>query len=131
MQMSCLVTGLSLLFATPLAADPPAACRGPACSGGYTLHSVAAAKSYGLLLAAPDEGCRRVRYRVETQAAQFVGHTPPLGPGEVAVVRLGSGYASGQHRLRIAAEGCRLAPALARRVTLRKPGPDHGWRASS
>jgi hypothetical protein len=131
MQPIAFLAGLILLFASPVSADPPG-CQGwRPCAHVFTLHSVAEGKTYALLVAAPITGCRRVRYRVETAGARFVGHTPPLAAGEVAVVRLGLGFAPGAHLLRIAAEGCALPPALTRRVTLRKPSPDHGWRAAS
>ncbi len=45
--------------------------------------------SYGLLIAAPDSGCRHVRFRVS--GARLLGQTPPLGPGELAVRAPGHG----------------------------------------
>jgi hypothetical protein len=131
MRTLAFVAGFVLLFSSMLRADPPGCPSGRSCAGLFTLLSVDEAKSYALLVVAPKTGCRRVRYRVETAAARFVGHTPPLAAGDAAVVRLGLGYATGTHLLRIAAEGCFLPPALVRRVTLRKPSPDHGWRAAS
>ncbi|NJS38872.1 MAG: hypothetical protein HC783_07465 [Rhodobacteraceae bacterium] len=73
------------------------------------------ATSYGILLAAPAKGCLRVRFRVETAAQGFLGHTPALRPGEVAVVRIGQGFTEGETMLRIVAEGCATLPALVRR----------------
>ena len=67
--------------------------------------------------------------RVEDAAAVFLGHTQPLAPGELGVVRMGEGFAAGEHELTIAAEGCYTRPAATRRVTLAKLSPDHGWRA--
>ncbi len=130
MLKSAFAAGLALLFATPALADP-VACRSSICPSLFALASVSDGKSYGILLAAPKTGCRRVRYRVETLSREFLGHTPPLAPGAVAVVRMGMGFSEGVHPLRITAEGCSVAPALTRRVTLRKASPDHGWRASA
>jgi hypothetical protein len=103
-------------------------CRNRQCAAEYRLSSDSDLRSYGILIAAPDSGCDRVRFRVETDAARYLGHTPPLGPGELAVVRLGRGFSQGVHRLSIAAEGCESAPAATRRVILAKSSPDHGWR---
>lgn len=100
-----------------------------ACPTTVSLSSLSEQQSYGLLLAAPETGCRRVRFRVE-EAGVLLGQTPPLGPGELAVVRLGRGFPKGQVRLRIAAIGCDRPPAAMRRVTLAKMSPDHGWRAA-
>lgn len=128
-RTACLA-GLALLLATSAAADPPACRQGP-CRQVFVLQSVAETRSYALLVVAPAAGCRRVRYRVETPVGRFLGHSSPLVPGEVAIVRLGSGYAAGIHDLRIVAQGCGPGPALTRRVTLQKAAPDHGWRAAS
>jgi hypothetical protein len=87
-------------------------------------------RSYGLLIGAPDAGCRRVRYRVETSGQALLGRTPILAAGEVAVVRIGAGFRAGPHVLVVTGEGCSQAPGLSRRVTLRKTSPDHGWRAA-
>jgi hypothetical protein len=130
MFKSACAAGIALLFATPILADPNL-CRRGICPGVFSLSSVSDSKSYGLLLAAPKTGCRRVRYRVETWSRDLLGKTVPLAPGEIAVVRMGIGFAEGVHSLRITAEGCTAAPALTRRVTLRKTSPDHGWRASA
>jgi hypothetical protein len=92
--------------------------------------SVDVDKAYGLLLGAPEAGCRRVRYRVETAGQVLLGKTPVLTSGEVAVVRIGNGFSTGAHRLIVTGEGCDKSPALARRVTMRKNSPDHGWRAA-
>lgn len=81
------------------------------------------------MLAAPEAGCRRVRFRVVGDGV-LLGQTPPLAPGELVVVRLGRGFPAGQVQLRIAAIGCDQPPAALRRVTLAKMSPDHGWRAA-
>ncbi len=95
----------------------------------FTLRSASETKSYGVLLTAPESDCRHVRYRVMAGGVTL-GHTPPLEPGEAVVLRVGQGYAAGDHALVIAAIGC-AAPAVApRRVTLAKASPDHGWRAA-
>jgi hypothetical protein len=131
MLKSAFAAGFALFVfntsAPPVLADP-LRCARTICPNVFHLTSVSATKSYGLLLGAPEDGCRRVRYRVETGARDFLGHTPPLAPGEVAVVSMGQGFAEGTHALTIAAVGCDQAPALARRVTLKKLSPDHGWR---
>ncbi len=127
MKIACLA-GFVLLFANSPAAD---ACPEAVCRLSYPLASVSAGKSYGLLLAAPESGCVRVRFRVESLARGFLGHTPALGPGEVFVVPIGRGFAEGQTLLSIVTEGCVAPPALVRRVTLAKPSPDHGARAAA
>lgn len=125
---SFLLAGFALFLPSCLLADP-SICGTIPCGQVFQLTSLSESRSYGLLLAAPDAGCRRVRYRVETPSDGFLGHTPPLGPGEVAVVRMGRGFSAGPHPLIIAAEGCKFGPSLTRRVTLAKLSPDHGWRA--
>lgn len=95
----------------------------------FTLRSASETKSYGVLLTAPDTGCRHVRYRVSVGVVTL-GRTPALKPGEAVVLRVGRGYAAGDQVLVIAAVGC-AAPAVAPRgVTLAKASPDHGWRAA-
>lgn len=123
------LAGLCLAFTQSAVADTSAS-DGAGCQTPYSLTSTSETRSYGLLIAAPDTGCRRVRFRVEGEGAIFLGHTPPLAPGELAVVRVGRGFALGEHQLTIAAEGCQAAPAFTRRVTLAKRSPDHGWRAA-
>ena len=129
MIRSAFLAGFFLYFPAISPADP-ALCGQTNCPHDFQLVSVSAGKSYGLLLAAPKPGCWKVRFRVETAAHGFLGQTPPLAPGEVAVVRMGRGFAEGPHALSIAAEGCNVAPSVARRVTLAKQSPDHGARAS-
>ena len=127
--MKAIVLAALALCANPSAAQPPT-CKIRHCAVVFHLQSVSAAKSYGILVQAPTGGCRRVRYSVRTAAAVFLGHSPTLGPGEVAVVRMGRGFAEGDHTLTIAAEGCSEKPLTARKVTLAKAAPDHGWRAA-
>jgi hypothetical protein len=116
--------------ATPLFADP-GDCAPQGCRAAFHLASTSDLRQYGVLIAAPDTGCRRVRFRVETDRSVFLGHTGPLAPGELALVRMGRGFSPGDHRLTIAAEGCAALPAATRRVTLAKASPDHGWRAAN
>lgn len=129
MKKTAFLAGFFLLFPYPLAADP-VDCSQKECRQVFHLLSVSEGKSYGILLAAPETGCGRVRFRVETLGRVFLGHTPPLAPGEVSVVRIGRGFDAGQTTLTIAAEGCTTPPAYMRRVTLAKPSPDHGARAA-
>lgn len=130
MFRSLLAAGLAGLLSCPAFCEPQP-CGRATCPALFHLSSSADSRTYALLLAAPEAGCPRVRYRVETASQVFLGHTPPLAPGEVAVVRLGAGFAEGVHVLHIAALGCATGPVLARRVTLRKASPDHGWRAAA
>lgn len=120
--MSVLPAGLAALAlcATPLTAADLT----------YVLTSASETRSYGLLLAAPDTGCGRVRYAV-TGAGGLLGRSPALRPGEVSVIRMGAGFRPGDHVLRILTSGCTSDPPRARRVTLAKPSPDHGWRAGN
>ena len=92
-----------------------------------SIASISDTRSYGLLIAAPDTGCRHVRFRVV--GVTFLGQTPPLAPGELAVVRLGRGFPQGENLVTIASVGCDAHPAATRRVVLAKEAPDHGWRA--
>jgi hypothetical protein len=124
-----LLAGLCLSIASSAMADD-ASCRA-SCQTSYRMTSLSATRAYGLLIAAPDTGCRHVRFRVQDLAAGFLGQTPPLAPGELAVVRMGRGFATGDHVLTIASEGCVARPAATRRVTLTKHSPDHGWRAAA
>ncbi len=96
----------------------------------YRLTSASVARSYGILLVAPEEGCRWVRFRVADARAVHLGQTPPLAPGELAVVRLGKGFTEGDHLLSIDAIGCDARPSATRRVLLAKRSPDHSWRSA-
>jgi hypothetical protein len=125
MLKSLVLSGL--LMAGFVQADQTCARRG--CPVAAHFASVSDSRSYGLLIAAPESGCRRVRFRVEGKGA-YLGQTPPLGPGELAVVRIGRGFPEGRVDVTIDAIGCDQPPAAMRRVTLSKIAPDHGWRAS-
>jgi hypothetical protein len=125
-----ILAGLAFCATDPASADT-LTCDARFCAQVFNLQSLSETKSYGLLLEAPEGDCRHVRYRVTSASAEFLGHTPPLGPGEVAVVRMGRGFSEGDHVLTIGAEGCAARPVLTRRVTLSKASPDHGWRSAN
>ena len=116
--MKALAFGLGLALSGQVQADET-----------YILTSISEGRSYGLLVVAPIEGCRAVRYLIR-EKGRLLGRSPPLAPGELAVVRLGRGFAEGEHRLEIVAAGCSVGNAAVRRVVLAKTSPDHGWRAS-
>ncbi len=119
-----------LFMATPFPAAADAQdCRSRGCPTTVSFASSSDSRSYGLLIAAPDVGCRHVRFRVQDDRAVFLGQSPPLGPGELAVIRLGRGFPKGENRVTVASVGCETPPAATRRVTFNKTGPDHGWRA--
>lgn len=128
--MNAKAFGIFLLFLpfSPADADHRP-CDHAICPLEVDLVSIAKSKSYGLLLGAPSQGCKRVRFRVETQAHDLLGKTPVLKSGEISVLRLGQGFAEGSNKLLVTAEGCNARPSQARRVALRKSSPDHGWRA--
>jgi hypothetical protein len=129
--MKRILAGIGLLvLSAGSASSEHQTCGRATCPHEVELASVADGKVYGLLLGAPDAGCRRVRYRVETTGQVLLGKTPALAAGEVAVVLIGNGFPTGPHILTVTGEGCSKAPGLSRRVTLRKTSPDHGWRAS-
>jgi hypothetical protein len=129
--MKRMLAGVGLLLLSAIAASAePRTCGFANCPHEVRIGSVAEGKLYGLLLRAPDAGCRRVRYRIETTDAVLLGKTPVLTAGEVAVVRIGHGFRAGPHTLIVTGEGCGAPPVLSRRVTLKKTSPDHGWRAA-
>lgn len=128
MTKAFLLAGLVLAFPVPASPNHDA-CQPGGCPVRISFASVSDSRSYGLLIAAPDSGCRHVRFRIEGSA--FLGQTPPLAPGELAVVRLGRGFPQGENWVTIASVGCSAHPAATRRVVLAKVSPDHGWRAGS
>lgn len=129
--MKRMTAGIGLLLLSAGSAfSEPRSCDRPVCPSEVRIASVADYKVYGLLIGAPDAGCGRVRYRVETEGRVLLGKTPALAAGEVEVVRLGNGFRPGAHTLIVTAEGCGRAPGLSRSVTLGKLSPDHGWRAA-
>jgi hypothetical protein len=129
MTKAFLLAGLVLACPQSVQSDE-AACPIHGCPTTVSFASISDSRAYGLLIAAPDSDCRHVRFRVEGEGAAFLGHTPPLAPGELAVVRLGHGFPAGENRVTIASEGCDAHPAALRRVVLEKASPDHGWRAA-
>ena len=129
MRVLLFLAGLALVL--PASAQPvDDDCRLRGCPVAVSFASVSDSRSYGLLIAAPDSGCRHVRFRVEGAGEVFLGHTPPLLPGELAVVRLGRGFPEGVNQVTVASVGCDAHPAATRRVVLAKVSPDHGWRAA-
>ncbi len=123
------LVGLCLAFPVTTFAETPDTCRDEPCSATYRFVATSERQGYGLLIAAPDTGCRRVRFRIEGDG-RVLGRTPSLKPGELALVRMTRRFAAGAHVLSIAAEGCAAYPAAARRVGLAKTSPDHAWRAA-
>lgn len=121
-------TSLVLALSLPVFAKDED-CPHKGCPTAVSFLSVSALRSYGLLIAAPESGCRHVRFRVKA-GETLLGNTPPLAPGELAVVRLGQGFPEGENQVTIASVGCDAPPAATRRVVLAKIAPDHGWRAA-
>jgi hypothetical protein len=133
MKLSLLLAACLAALPLSLAAEPipdVPDCTGTGCPFTFSLRSLSDLGQYGLLIAAPDSGCKRVRFRVESEGGSLLGQTPPLAAGELALIRFGQRFAEGDHALTIAADGCDTHPAATRRVTLRKTSPDHGWRAA-
>lgn len=129
MTKPLVLMGLMLALSSPaLARDD--GCSGAGCPTAVFFQSVSTFRSYGLLIAAPDSGCRHVRFRVKAGGV-LLGNTPPLAPGELAVVRMGHGFPEGENQVMVASLGCDAPPAATRRVVLAKDGPDHGWRAAA
>lgn len=129
MTRAFLLAGLALAVFAPVQAQE-ARCPLRGCVMAVNFASVSDSRSYGLLIAAPEAGCRHVRFRVEG-GGSLLGQTPPLAPGELAVVRMGRGFPEGENRVTVASVGCDAQPAAWRRVVLAKLSPDHGWRAAA
>jgi hypothetical protein len=129
MTRAFLLAGVFLAFHGPVQSDE-AGCHIKGCRTAVSFASVSDSRSYGLLIAAPETGCRHIRFRVEG-AGNLLGQTPPLGPGELAVVRIGHGFPEGENLVTVASVGCNAEPAAWRRVVLAKLSPDHGWRAAA
>jgi hypothetical protein len=92
----------------------------------FLMSSTSEQVRYGLLVMS-DEDCAQGRVTVQSGDAMWKSAT--LGPGEIAVVRMGNGFAVGAHALILNASGCIGVVHAARSVVLGKQSPDHGWRA--
>jgi hypothetical protein len=125
-----LLAGLALLIPFTARADHDGACHSTGCPTVISFASISDSRTYGLLIAAPYTGCRHVRFRVEGADSGYLGQSPPLDPGALAVIRLGRGFPAGENRVTVASVGCDTPPAATRRVIFDKAGPDHGWRAA-
>ena len=129
MTKAFLLAGLVLAFPGMLHADETR-CHLKGCMMEVRFASVSDNRSYGILIAAPESGCRHVRFRIEGDG-RVLGQTPPLAPGELAVIRMGRGFPAGENQVTVASVGCDAQPAAWRRVVLAKLSPDHGWRAAT
>ena len=118
----------ALLFAGACAAfavsDPVCAEPQKQSETDFVLTASSDLRSYGVWVAAPDNGCRVVRY-VVASAGRTLGHSPPLRPGDGALIRIGRGFAMGDHVLDVTGVGCDFPPETARRVIIGRAGPDH------
>ena len=119
--MRILAICLGFALCSPLSSDPARA------ETLFRLTSVSDSTSYGLLVVAPEQGCAAARVVIETTRGKW--RSPSLVAGQVAVVRMGRGFAAGEHELRVQTAGCLAEAHAARRVVLGKISPDHGWRA--
>jgi hypothetical protein len=91
--MKSMRAGVGLLLLLAGSAKPqPQTCDRSICTYMVRIASVADDKVCGLLMGAPEAGCRLVRYRVETAGRRRLGKTPVLAAGEMAVVRIGNGF---------------------------------------
>lgn len=119
------------LLAFGLAVLPQTASAEPMMPRDFPLTSVSDRARYGLLIASPDAvPCSAVQFIIR-DGAGVIGRTQALQAGEVQVVRIGQGFAAGEHALQIAASGCPVQSVAVRMVRLGKPSPDHGWRAAA
>jgi hypothetical protein len=122
-----LALGLSCV---PAVAQPPA-CDGAVCvSNIYLLRSVSAAHNYAVLVSLPDDApCDLARFVVSDADHRPLGQTDALAPGEQGRVRIGQGYDTGVHPLRVVVSGCAARPEGIRAIRVGRASPDHGWRA--
>ena len=133
MKLSAFVqAGLLGFFLRPAFAENPQCGLGAWCISTQHVgfYSVSDAAGYGVVLSAPhDLVCPDVRYRLLAADARAPLDSPPLGAGDVAVLRVGAGFAEGDHALLLVTEGPCTAHAVGvHPVRLSKPWPDHGWR---
>jgi hypothetical protein len=129
-----LCLGLLALFLNSFAVAVAAgSCENGGCGPlSVQLTSVSETARYGLLVTSPAEiTCGSVQFIITDPARGVVGQTRAMLPDEIAVVRIGQGYAAGEHALQILASGCPVRPDAVRRVRLGKTSPDHGWRAAA
>jgi hypothetical protein len=108
------------------------ACRDALCRADFfVLHSASDARTYGVLMTLPvDAPCAVARVVVLDIDNRTLGQSDLLMPGEQGRVRLGRGFAEGEHRLRLHVSGCAAQAVMVRRITLNKASPDHGWRTA-
>jgi hypothetical protein len=118
-SMKSLFAWLSLWLASPALSD----------TAGFVLTSTSDTASYAVLVMAPETHCAASRVVLSSGGASW--KSPTLAPGELAVVRIGSGFAPGDHAVRMQVLGCDQPAFAARRVILSKHSPDHGWRGGA
>ena len=117
----CFYACVLVVLASIATAEPPGHCP----QLQFTSHDLD--KSYGVYLVAPAKGCAVARYLISGAGVRVMSR--PLRPGQAQMLHLGAGFAPGSHHLRLRSLGCAQAPALLRRVVMRKASPDHGARA--
>ena len=121
---------LCLLTTLAFAEGAPCAGWGRCPAYQYSFLSTYADRSYGVLVTAPEKmPCSMVRFLVRRPGAGRLGLSEPLTSGQLAVLRVGRGFAPGNHHLMIEAVGCAMHPGIARPVLLNRASPDHSWRA--
>ena len=122
MRIPQAIFALSMALGGQAWADPDTAFQ----QIGFASYSEA--KTYGVyIMAAANLRCPFVRYRLTAPGLRV--QTRPLRAGQAQMLRLGAGFAAGDHLVQIEAIGCDTAPVVARRVVLHKASPDHGARA--
>lgn len=92
----------------------------------FNLTSTSEMASYAVLVMAPENGCTAARVVLRGDGGSWKSKT--LAGGEIGLVRIGRGFAVGEHRFVATTAGCAENATLARRVVLGKRSPDHGWR---
>jgi hypothetical protein len=78
-----------------------------------------------------DAPCAVARIVVFDANHRPLGQSGLLVPGQQGRVRLGQGFAVGEHQLNLRVSGCDAKAVSVRRITLNKASPDHGWRSSA
>lgn len=92
----------------------------------FSLTSTSEAASYAVLVMAPEAGCLASRVVLRGNGGSWRSKT--LAAGEIGIVRVGRGFAVGNHRFVATTAGCAENATMGRRVVLGKRSPDHGWR---